>query len=62
MAIRQMSKAARATVRGLLAGFFAVAAFWPAAMAADSFSVGCVNCGAFRYGGGRATPEKFAEE
>ena len=62
MAIRKMSKAARATVRGLLAGFFAVAAFWPVAIAADSFSVGCVNCGAFRYGTGRATPEKFAEE
>ena len=26
------------------------------------FTVGCVNCGAFHYGNGCATPEKFASE
>ena len=26
------------------------------------FTVGCVNCGAFHYGNGQATPEKFASE
>ena len=29
------------------------------AMADDSLTVGCVNCGAFHYGKGRATPEEF---
>ena len=28
--------------------------------AAAAFTVGCVNCGAFHYGGGRATAEEFA--
>ena len=28
----------------------------------ETFSVGCVNCGAFKYGGGRASPKRFAEE
>lgn len=27
-----------------------------------TFSVGCVNCGAFHYGGGRAMPEAFSNE
>lgn len=63
MAIYGMLDAARAALRGLSAGFFAATAFWSAAAAEpDGFSVGCVNCGAFRYGGGRATPEKFAKE
>ena len=26
----------------------------------DAFTVGCVNCGAFHYGKGKATPEAFA--
>ena len=30
--------------------------------APKTFSVGCVNCGAFRYGGGRTTPEAFSNE
>ena len=25
----------------------------------DVFTVGCVNCGAFHYGNGRATPDEF---
>ena len=47
----------------LAAVFFASAP----AMAAEGggktrFAVGCVNCGAFHYGKGRATPEKFMAE
>ena len=30
-----------------------------ACAAADTFKVGCVNCGAFHYGNGRATPDAF---
>ena len=29
-------------------------------VAAGTFTVGCVNCGAFHYGKGKATPEAFA--
>ena len=38
------------------------AAELPKYAASKTISVGCVNCGAFRYGGGRATPEAFSNE
>ncbi len=37
-----------------------VAFAWLAAAGEDVFTVGCVNCGAFHYGKGRATAEEFA--
>jgi len=38
------------------------AAELPKYAVSKTFSVGCVNCGAFHYGGGLATPEAFSNE
>ena len=45
-----------------LVSFVFCCAFAQQNAASKAFSVGCVNCGAFHYGGGRATPEAFSNE
>ena len=45
-----------------LVSFVFCCAFAQQNVASKTFSVGCVNCGAFHYGGGRATPEEFSNE
>ena len=45
-----------------LVSFVFCCAFAQQNAASKTFSVGCVNCGAFHYGGGRATPEAFSNE
>ena len=48
--------ASNAAMTALAAAAFACLA----AFGEGTFTVGCVNCGAFRYGNGRATAEEFA--
>ena len=53
----------RPITKSLALAAFAVVLSLSAAVAesqAETFTVGCVNCGAFHYGKGKATPEAFA--